>query len=705
MTEGKIKSINNMKYLIISYFTAFVGGFCVMVIEIVAGRLIARYLGVSLYTWTSVIGVVLAGISFGNYFGGRIADRFSAQRALSGLFILASIACIFIPVLNNIMGKLTLLLSFTWSVRITIHVALIFFLPSAILGMISPVVAKLALDQGFKPGRTIGNIYAWSAAGSIVGTFITGFFLIAHIGTVAVIWTIAGFLGVLGLIFGIKNIYSYFWLITFMFLAFISFSQLGWANTVATSLFLREAFQEGLIYGKDSQYSYISILRDKNNPDIYKFMIDRLTQTTMNIKQPTALEYDIGYHQTFADIVKHLSFNKKDLIVLNLGGGGYLFPRYLERYWPAARIEVVEIDPEITRTAISAFGLPKDSSIRIHHMDARNYIEDLIRRKRSGEKILPFDFIFCDVFSGGLAVPYHLTTYEFNEKVAQLLAPQGLYVINLIDTISAQPAFLEAMMNTMSETFPYTYVLWPSRKKKPEKSDVVGHFTYLLIGSQRELDKTKFESEDFTGRLLDARAPTSLKNKKEGIILTDDYAPVDNLLAGAFYMEGQLKVCSELLNKGIQLLKERRLEEAIKHFEKIISIDPYNILAYNNIGTVRSWQGRYDEAIEYYKKALDIKPDFLPIKIGLASALEQKGRIDEALAMYQSSVEIYPNDPDLYIRLGNALLKKNKIDEAIKNYIKALEIDPELKAAKISLGQAIMIRAEKERQKELPKEK
>jgi tetratricopeptide (TPR) repeat protein len=261
------------------------------------------------------------------------------------------------------------------------------------------------------------------------------------------------------------------------------------------------------------------------------------------------------------------------------------------------------------------------------------------------------------------------------------------------------------MMNTMSETFPYTYVLWPSRKKKPEKSDVVGHFTYLLIGSQRELDKTKFESEDFTGRLLDARAPTSLKNKKEGIILTDDYAPVDNLLAGAFYMEGQLKVCSELLNKGIQLLKERRLEEAIKHFEKIISIDPYNILAYNNIGTVRSWQGRYDEAIEYYKKALDIKPDFLPIKIGLASALEQKGRIDEALAMYQSSVEIYPNDPDLYIRLGNALLKKNKIDEAIKNYIKALEIDPELKAAKISLGQAIMIRAEKERQKELPKEK
>ncbi len=689
MQESKIKSINKVKYLSLCYLTAFIGGFCVMVIEIIAGRLIARYLGVSLYTWTSVIGVVLAGISCGNYIGGRIADKFRSQKVLSVLFILSSIACVFVPVLNDIMGKFTLLLSFIWSIRITIHVAMIFFLPSAILGMISPVVAKFALDQGFKPGRTIGNIYAWGAAGSIVGTFVTGFFLIAHIGTIAVIWSMAGFLGVIGLMFGIKNIYSYFWLTTFTFLAFISFSPFSWANAIATKLFLREVFQEGLVYEKDSQYSYISILIDNNNPDLYMFKIDQLIQTTMNIKQPADLSYGTGYCQTFADIVKHFSSHKQDLSVLNLGGGGYLFPRYLEKYWPAARIEVVEIDPEITKAAIYTLGLPRDSLIHIHHMDARNYIEDLTKRKRSGEKILPFDFIFCDVFSGGLAVPYHLTTYEFNEKVAQLLAQHGLYVINLVDAISIQPVFLEAMIATLSETFPYTYVIWPSKEKEPKASDMVGHHTYVLIGSKTELDKTKFESADFSGRLLSVKVSASLENRQKSIILTDDYAPVDNLLAKAFYRQYGLRVCSGLLDKGVQLIRKNRLEDAEKQFKKIIIIDPNNVQAYNNIGTLEFMQGRYNEAIEYYKKALDIKPGLGPISVGLGSALEKKGRIDEAVETYRISIEFYPEYPEVYLRLGNVLFKQNKIDEAIKNYKKALELDPQLKAAKINLDLAI----------------
>ena len=57
-----------------------------MVVELVAGRLIARYVGSSLYTWTSVIGIVLAGIAGGNYVGGLLADRYKAREALSLTF-------------------------------------------------------------------------------------------------------------------------------------------------------------------------------------------------------------------------------------------------------------------------------------------------------------------------------------------------------------------------------------------------------------------------------------------------------------------------------------------------------------------------------------------------------------------------------------------------------------------------------------------
>ncbi|MHC4542267.1 MAG: fused MFS/spermidine synthase, partial [Planctomycetota bacterium] len=60
--------------------TVFLSSFCIMVLELVAARLIARHLGSSLYTWTAVIGVVLAGITIGNYLGGRVADRFRPRR-------------------------------------------------------------------------------------------------------------------------------------------------------------------------------------------------------------------------------------------------------------------------------------------------------------------------------------------------------------------------------------------------------------------------------------------------------------------------------------------------------------------------------------------------------------------------------------------------------------------------------------------------
>ncbi|MEW7981963.1 MAG: hypothetical protein G8D28_09635 [gamma proteobacterium symbiont of Phacoides pectinatus] len=72
-------------------FTIFLSSafLLVLVLEMVAGRLIAPYVGVSLYTWTSVIGVILAGLSLGNWIGGVWADRGGGERG-AGLVLLAS---------------------------------------------------------------------------------------------------------------------------------------------------------------------------------------------------------------------------------------------------------------------------------------------------------------------------------------------------------------------------------------------------------------------------------------------------------------------------------------------------------------------------------------------------------------------------------------------------------------------------------------
>lgn len=202
--------------LLIPCATVFLSSACIMIIELVAGRLIARHLGSSLYTWTSVIGVVLAGITIGNYAGGRIADCFPARKTLATIFGISSAACVLIVMANNMVGSWNCLWQLDWPTRVFCHVSLVFLIPSALLGMISPTAAKMALEHGLPQGRTIGDIYAWGAAGSIFGTFIAGFYLIAKMGTIAIMCTVSAVLLAMAIIYWSRLWVLYIWAAIFI---------------------------------------------------------------------------------------------------------------------------------------------------------------------------------------------------------------------------------------------------------------------------------------------------------------------------------------------------------------------------------------------------------------------------------------------------------------------------------------------------------
>ena len=83
----------------------FVSNVCIMVIELVAGRMVAPIIGVSLYTWTSIIGVILAGISLGNFIGGKVADRMASRRTLGIIFILAGLGALSVLFTVEALGR------------------------------------------------------------------------------------------------------------------------------------------------------------------------------------------------------------------------------------------------------------------------------------------------------------------------------------------------------------------------------------------------------------------------------------------------------------------------------------------------------------------------------------------------------------------------------------------------------------------------
>jgi len=130
---------------------------------------------VSLYTWTSVIGVILAGICLGNYIEGWLANRWASLQTLGVIFITGGVFTLFILVVNEI--DILDLVDSSYIMETMTLITLMFFLPSALLGVISPVVVNLSVRDLSKTGSTVGRIYAAGAIGSIAGTFATGFVL------------------------------------------------------------------------------------------------------------------------------------------------------------------------------------------------------------------------------------------------------------------------------------------------------------------------------------------------------------------------------------------------------------------------------------------------------------------------------------------------------------------------------------------------
>jgi len=490
----------------------FVSSGCIMILELVAGRIIAPYVGVSLYTWTSIIGVVLAGISLGNYLGGRLADRWASLRFLGGVFMLGGLSSFGILAVD-VLGRLT---PGEWPIVVEILVltTALFFVPCVILGTVSPVVAKLAVHDLAKTGSTVGKIYAAGTVGSIVGTFATGFLLISWFGTHVIIWGVALVLLALGLLFLLGGRWPWM-LLAALILAGVSVlaSHQGWLRGPCT---------------RETNYFCIRVHeQERNGEPVRVLTLDRLVHSYTSLNDPTRLVY--GYERIYAEVTGYRAQEDHHLRALFIGGGGYTFPRYMEAVYPDSDIHVIEIDPGVTQVAHDLLGLGRDTRVVTFNEDARLLLER--------EPTQAYDLIMGDAFND-FSVPYHLTTKEFNDRVRAWLEDNGLYFVNIID--GPRGDFLRAYTHTLRQTFRHVY-LAPTIESWRQAS----RSTFVLIGSDAPLDRAALETiEAGDGDALLARQMLSddeldaLLTEGRVVMLTDQYAPVDQMLAPVFRDEG-----------------------------------------------------------------------------------------------------------------------------------------------------------------------
>ncbi|GAC1327328.1 MAG: hypothetical protein NVSMB2_26750 [Chloroflexota bacterium] len=552
----------------IAYLVVFVASCCSLILELVAGRILAPFIGVSLYTWTSIIGVVLAGISLGNYLGGRIADRWAERRTLGVLLAAGGLASLAVLPLINIAtaiptgeliaandrlgGALTIDRAALLILRIVVITTLIFFPPSLVLGMVSPVVIKLSLRDLEHSGGLVGKIYALSTLGSIVGTFATGFVLVGLFGTRIIVLCVGLLLLLMALVFGdlvrigraAAPLAAAVLLLALLVpakdvKAYGCFDGAHREMGQCVERSIRDGWDQALSTGCLHETSYYCI-RVAPAPEsgpretVKELILDHLVHSYNSLDDPHYLQY--GYIKVYAEVADMLAkrLPNHDLRVLYVGGGGYTLPRHIEAQYPNARQEIMEIDPGVTQTVYEQLGVdPMQTTIVTYNVDGR-LMANQLALTNAGQ----YDLIIGDAFND-LSIPYHLTTREFDQELKALLKDDGLYLALVIDKLRGGK-FMPAYTSTVLRVWPAVQVLSDS---EPWGSSAPS--TYVVAAGNKPIDPSRWNGilgqapgGGYVTHVMPGDLMHQWLDEAAAPILTDDYAPVDNLIAPVFAERG-----------------------------------------------------------------------------------------------------------------------------------------------------------------------
>jgi spermidine synthase len=148
-----------------------------------------------------------------------------------------------------------------------------------------------------------------------------------------------------------------------------------------------------------------------------------------------------------------------------------------------------------------------------------------------------YDVVFGDAFND-LSIPYHLNTVEFNRIVEKRLKPDGIYLVNVIDEFE-DGEFLKAYANGLRVVFPHVYLFGRGSEFQPFDRN-----TYVLMASRQPLDRTAFDAITAPASVVERTMPLEEERldaylqSGRALTLTDDFAPVDQLLARLFIERG-----------------------------------------------------------------------------------------------------------------------------------------------------------------------
>ena len=519
-------------------FVVFITGACVLVLEVLATRILSPFFGTTIFTISSVIGVILTALSFGYFWGGRFADKNPYLKNFYQIIFLSGIATLILQILT-----VTLLPFLGHSLPFTsgplISSLFLFTLPSFLLGTLSPYAIKLQETRFPKTGvgKLSGEVFFVSTFGSIFGTLLGGFYLIPTYGIdkiVIGVGIVLVCLGVLGLFSQKKSTLQLIKLI------FIS----SFIVIVCLSLNIGNP---DLIYSKDGVYEKLTIYDGEYNGKEARILMQDRSLSSAYYPESDELAFEYTKYYTLYKLIK-----KQPHRVLFIGGGAYSMPHFLVNELPTVEVDVAEIEPSLYELSKKYFGVGDNPRLRNHVIDGRRFLYD-----SNGY----YDMIFSDVYSSVYSIPSHFTTLEFFELAKSKLSPGGIFVANIIADLSRSEYSLGLTeIKTFQKVFPksYFFAVVGTSFSKPQ------NIIFLGINSDEEIKlddygKT-FKDDEIISQLGDKVIDLDRFNLLNYPVLRDNFAPIEILSAnliqnlnekeGVFSGDEALSVLSQIVNLG-----------------------------------------------------------------------------------------------------------------------------------------------------------
>jgi predicted membrane-bound spermidine synthase len=483
--------------------SAVICGAAVMALELLGARMLSPIYGGSLTVWASMISVTMLSLACGYFTGGWAIDRWPKPVLLFLVLIASGLLGAVCPHMKFVLK--TCYDSFGINGGALASSTIIFFLPLALLGTVSPAVIRL-LSAGKKVGITAGGVYAISTLGSVAGTLGTGLWLIPEFG-VPTGFRITALLLVASGALGLILLYKKRGLPSLLFLGLVLLVPSPQLR-IGESYIAPDGERVTVIDARQSAHGRMVILEKGN----YRLLVvGGIIQTGIPRNLNRLSKCDLleeGYYQ---ELLPFTVDDPEKCRALMIGLAGGMTAAMLKLY--DIEVDAVDLDPEVIDMARKHFSFNGKAIAA----DGRRYLEDNKQK---------YDFCIIDTYSGDV-FPFHLASLEAFRAAKKSLKPGGILALNFIGKPDGRP--LGSTWLTMKQIFPFMRAI----RGKPG-NDVQ---TVTVFASDQTINfngawldyKGNYGGPDSIGEAIDRLS--FLPNISGALLLTDDYNPIDSLRA------------------------------------------------------------------------------------------------------------------------------------------------------------------------------